>query len=569
MSTGTAVGSHCNGNGLGRAAARAGSFNPAGRCGISTGFDTRVPAGLLCPMVDGLGSAAGLARRRGSVVMDVVNSEESVEPLELQAAGVVAHRGEPLDTHIAIVLFVLILISLSGSVLAKYLSDLFGKDDYGLLRIVLAIIGLWQMTFNFRLRAGLHYMLARKRSGEGDLPPVERATGLCLAFDVIAMIVLAGMLFFMAPHLAAWYERPDATIYLRLLSVFLVLQPFHDVVETLLNANKRFAISSLATFSRTLVPSTTALLVGWFRGPGPDRLFYAILGYGLGMATVYIGWCLTNIRSIRFCPHLWRHRSIIVDLGRIAWPVWFGELVKGAQPALLQLLAGKILLGEAGVVAIAQVIIGPSEMIGWAVRTVAMPLVAERRASERSAIADLLIRAHNYLLFPTLAVLWVAGPAVIRAFFAPEFHDATRYLPVLVLMMLGNSFVRVATWMLVGAGKAYVYALVMATVAVVSIPGMFLSALWGHNIMAAAWWMTAGWFVGVATTLIMIHAFGIRLHWTKTFLAPAGWALATALLVSLAMYEGLALVAVAAVIGVVVPVLTVRKQLRSLRAVAT
>ena len=500
--------------------------------------------------------------------MDVVNSEESVEPLERELTPVAAHRGEPLDTHIAIVLFVLILISLSNSVLAKFLSDLFGKDDYGLLRIVLAIIGLWQMTFNFRLRAGLHYMLARQRAGEDDLPPIERATGLCLAFDVIAMVVLAGMLFFMAPHLAAWYERPDATIYLRLLSIFLVLQPFQDVVETLLNANKRFAVSSMATFSRTLVPSTTALIVGWLHGPGPDRLFYAILGYGLGMAVVYIGWCLTNIRSIRFCPHLWKDRSIIVDLGRIAWPVWFGELIKGAQPALLQLLAGKMLLGEAGVVAIAQVIIGPSEMIGWAVRTVAMPLVAERRTSERSAIADLLIRAHNYLLFPTLAVLWVAGPAIIRAFFAPEFHGATRYVPVLVLMMLGNSFTRVATWMLVGAGKAYTYAMVMACVAVVSIPGMFLSALWGHNIMAAAWWMTAGWFTGVAATLWMIRAFGIRLQWVKTFVEPAGWALGTALMVWLALHGSLVLVAIVAAAGLVLPMLTVRKQLRSLRAVA-
>jgi O-antigen/teichoic acid export membrane protein len=371
----------------------------------------------------------------------------------------------------------------------------------------------------------------------------------------------------MAPHLAAWYDRPDATIYLRIVSVFLILQPFQDVVETLLNANKRFALSSLATFSRTLLPSTTALVVGWLHGPGPDRLYYAIVGYGLGMGVVYISWCLTNLRSIRFYPNLWKHRRIIADLGKIAWPVWFGELIKGAQPALLQLLAGTVLLSEAGVVAIAQVIIGPSEMIGWAVRTVAMALVAERRASERSAITDLLLRAHNYLLFPTLAVLWVAGPSIIRAFFAPEFHGATRYLPVLVLMMLANSFTRVATWTLVGAGKAYVYAMVMGMVAMVSIPGMLLSALWMHNIMAAAWWMTAGWYVGAVSTLWMIHTFGVRLNWTKTFAEPAAWALATALIVWLALYEGLALVAVAAVLGLVLPMLLVRKQLRSLRAV--
>lgn len=500
--------------------------------------------------------------------MDAVQKEESVEPLARQPLAPAAPRGEPLDRHIGTVLFVLILISLSTSVLAKFLSDLFGKDDYGLLRIVLAIIGLWQMAFNFRLRAGLHYMLARRRAGEDHLPPIERATGLCLAFDLLAMFVLAAMLFVMAPQLAAWYERPDAALYLRILSVFLILLPFHDVVETLLNANKRFALSSMASFSRLLVPSATALLVGWLYGPGPDRLFWAIMGYGAGMAAVYIGWALTNIRSIRFCPHLWRERAVIAEMGRIAWPVWFGELVKGCQPALLQLLAGVVLLSEAGVVAIAQVIIGPSEMIGWAVRTVAMPLVAERRTSERSAIADLLIRAHNYLLLPTLAMLWVAGPAIIRAFFAPEFHGATRYVPVLVLMMLGNSFTRVATWTLVGAGKAYVYAIVMACVAVVSIPGMFVSALWADSIMGAAWFMTAGWFVGSGATLWMMRAHGIRLHWMKTFVEPTGWALATALLVWLALYEGLALVAVAGVVGLVLPMATVRKQLRSLRAVA-
>lgn len=503
--------------------------------------------------------------------MDVVEPDESGDLLEQQVLEPpVSHPAEPLDKHIAVVLVVLILISISGSVLAKFLSDLFGQDDYGLLRIVLAIISLWQMTFNFRLRAGLHYILARQRSGEEDLPPIERATGLCLAFDVIAMIALAGMLFVMAPDLAAWYKRPDATIYLRLLSVFLVLQPFQDVVETLLNANKRFTLSSISTFSRILVPSTTALIVGWLHGPGPDRLFYAILGYGLGMAGVYIGWTLSNIRSIRFCPNLWKHRSIIIDLGKIAWPVWFGELIKGAQPALLQLLAGKLLLGEAGVVAIAQAIINPSEMIGWSVRIVAMPLVAERHSSERSNIADLLIRAHNYLLFPTLAVLLVAGPAVIRTFFAVEFHGATRYLPILVLMMLANSFVRVASWVLVGSGKAYTYTWVMGAVAMVSIPGMFLSALWAHSIMAAACWMTAGWYIGAAITVYLLYAFGIRLNWIKSFLEPAGWSGLTALLVWLAMYQSqsLVVVAIVAVAGLILPMLTVRKQLRSLRAVA-
>lgn len=503
--------------------------------------------------------------------MDAAESAESLDPLEPETLPSV-HRpaGEPLDKHIGIVLFVLILISISGSVLAKFLSDLFGADDYGLLRIVLAIIGLWQMTFNFRLRAGLNYMLARHRSGEDDLPPIERATGLCLAFDVTAMTALAGMLFVMAPHLAAWYNRPDAAGYLRLLSLFLLLQPFQDVVETLLNANKRFALSSMATFSRTLVPSTTALLVGWIHGPGPNRLHSAILGYGLGMAVVYISWSLTNIRSIRFCPRLWKHRHIIVDLGKIAWPVWFGELIKGAQPALLQLLAGKILLGEAGVVAIAQVIINPSEMIGFAVRTVAMPLVAERRSSERSSITDLLLRAHNYLLFPTLAVLLVAGPTVIRTFFAPPFHGATRYLPILVLMMLANSFVRVTTWTLVGSGKAYAYSWIMAIVAIVSIPGMFLSALWMHSIMAAACCMTAGWYAGAAVTLYLIHVFGIQLNWTRSFLQPACWAAATALVVWLAMYQSQSLVVVAIVglAGLLLPIVRVRKQLRSLRAVA-
>ena len=53
------------------------------------------------------------------------------------------------------------------------------------------------------------------------------------------------------------------------------------------------------------------------------------------------------------------------------------------------------------------------------------------------------------------------------------------------------------------------------------------------------------------------------------FLAePAAWAALTALVVWLALHQNLALVAVAAVLGLVLPMLLVRKQLRSLRAVA-
>jgi O-antigen/teichoic acid export membrane protein len=502
--------------------------------------------------------------------MDVVNAEDAVDPLEPQPdqAPAAAHPREPVDKHIAVVLVVLILISITGQVFAKFLSDLFGPEDYGLLTIVLSIIGLWQMTFNFRLRAGLDYMLARQRSGEGGVPPIERATGLCLAFDILAMIALAGMLFIMAPHLAAWYKRPDATIYLRLLSGFLLLQPFTDVVETLWKANKRFAVSSMATFSRTLVPSLTALIVGWAVGPTKDRLFYAILGYGLGMAAVSIAWTIISFSQIRFCPNLWKERRIILQLGKIAWPVWFGELIKGCQPALLQLLAGYIFLGQAGVMRIAQVIINPSEMIGWAVRTVAMPLMAERPASQRSGIADLLLRAHNFLLFPTLAVLLIAGPTIIRTFFDPEFHSATRYVPILVLMVLANSFVRVASWILVSSGKAITYTWVMGGVALVSIPGMFLSALWTKNIMAAACWMTAGWYVGAAITLYLIHVFGIRLNWRKSFAEPALWAALTALVVYLTLNQGLIVIAAASLIAIVLPALTVRRHLRTLRAVA-
>jgi len=475
---------------------------------------------------------------------------------------------EPLDRHIAVVFAMLLAMALLANVLSKYLSDLFGDRDFGLLTVVLEVAGLSMMGLNFHLRAGLRYLIARARSGEEDVPPPQLATGLCLAFDLCSISLMSVLLFAAAPLLAALYDAPTASHYLRILCPFLIFMELQGMVETVLNAAKRFGFSGLALLCRNSIPLVSALAGALLADPQQDRILAATLGYGVGLVGTSLVWAACNREKISFCPGLWRHRGVVYSMARIAWPVWLGELVKSGLPRLLMLLAGMVVLSEAGFLRIALVTISPAMVVGFAIRVVAIPLMAERNAKERSRMADLLIRAHNFMLFPVLAILWVAGPAFIRWYYKPEFHGAADYLPVLLLALLSNSFVRVASFVLVGAGSAASYAWIMAVVALIAVPGIALASLVGHSVTGAAWFMAAGWTAGAGVTLWLIGRHGLRLRWARTFAEPAGWAVLIALATSLAQGYSFGVLAAAVCLSLSLPILAVRKQLRTAAAVA-
>jgi len=473
---------------------------------------------------------------------------------------------EPLDRHIAVMLAMLLSMAVLLNILSKHLSDLFSDRDFGLFTIVLEVATLSRMAFNFRLRFGLRYWLARARAGEEEVPPPALATGLCVAFDLLSTAAIAAAVFLLAPHVAAFYGAPQAAAYLRIVCPFLLFHAVQGVVETLFNASKRFALSGMALLTTQVAPLAGALAGGLLARPD-GRLFAASLGYGLGLMVSTVAWTVPNLSKLSFCPHIWRHRQVFWQLARVAWPIYVGELVKGGLPPLLKLLAGVVALAEAGFLRIALVVISPAMMVAFAVRAIAIPLMAERNAAERSRMGDLLVRAHNFLLFPVVAVLWVAGPSFIRWYYHQEYHSAAEYLPVLLVMLMSNSFVRAASWVLVGGGSAASYVWIMAVVAVFSMPGMVISAFWASSVMGAAWWLAAGWFAGALITVWLAYRQGLRFNWLRSFVEPACWAVLVAAVVKVAQAQSVGMLLAAAALGLALPVAMVRRQLRTARAV--
>jgi O-antigen/teichoic acid export membrane protein len=144
-------------------------------------------------------------------------------------------------------------------------------------------------------------------------------------------------------------------------------------------------------------------------------------------------------------------------------------------------------------------------------------------------MADVLVRWHNLMLLPVLLVLAVGGPAFIRWYYKPEFHQAARYLPALLVMLAGNSTVRIISHVLMGLGHPSAYAKMVGVVVVVAVPGMVWSTLTGGSPATVLWWLIAGWLAGgvIALWLVVKHRAGIR--WLQTYLQPIGLAVAAAL----------------------------------------
>jgi len=433
---------------------------------------------------------------------------------------------EPLLRHVAIALSFLLLMTAGQYVVTKELADIFDPDAYGLVQIVFQIGMLAPMLFGLQLTAGLRYYAAQARTGRPELR-TDRVLGVTLALSVWLHAAMALVLILAAGPLAQLYDRAEFAGALRIMAPFLIAVALLNVLQAVLNAQKRFVVSCAQLVCRVLAPPVGALVAGWISRGSAQA---AALGYGLGLVAVVLLWVWPMRRRLHVDFRVAEHRVLIASLMRYSLPVYAGELVKAGLRPLLVMLVGLIALQEAGFVQIAITTVAPGFIVAFSLRIVAVPLIAERPSrTERRAMADVLVRWHNLMLLPVLLVLAVAGPAFIRWYYKPEFHQAARYLPLLLVMLAGNSTVRIISHVLMGLGHPSAYAKMVGVVVLVAVPGMVWSTLTGGSPATVLWWLIAGWLAGgvIALWLVIKHRAGI--HWLQTYFQPIGLAVATAL----------------------------------------
>ncbi len=155
-------------------------------------------------------------------------------------------------------------------VLSILLARLIAPEEFG----VIAIIGVFTNLCGVFIDAGLSSALIQKK----DL----QESDCCSVFyiNIAAALALYVILFFAAPFIAEFYNKPAITVYLRVMALGMVVGSISGIQGTLLNRKMLFYLNFRISWSALLVSGTIGVIMA-LRGFGVWALIMQQLTGGM------------------------------------------------------------------------------------------------------------------------------------------------------------------------------------------------------------------------------------------------------------------------------------------------
>lgn len=119
---------------------------------------------------------------------------------------------------------------ISTIILARMLSP----DDFGIIGIVTIFISLSQMMVDSEMGGAL---LRKKEVNNTDYSTL-------FYYNLVVSLVLYGILFFTAPLIAEFYDKPQLTEIIRILSITIIIHAFRVVQRIIIYRNLKFKINA-------------------------------------------------------------------------------------------------------------------------------------------------------------------------------------------------------------------------------------------------------------------------------------------------------------------------------------
>ena len=208
----------------------------------------------------------------------------------MDKGGIFLHKKLPIFYSALLLTGVNLLLRLVGTSFQVYLSSRIGAEGIGLLQLVLSVGSMTLVAGMAGIRTGTMYLTAeevgRKRPGN-----VIWILSGCILYSVVCSCVVAGALYFFAPHIAAlWIGDPQTVDALRLLAVFLPVNCLTGVmVGYFTGAGRIGTLAAVEVAEQGASMVCTMLLLTLWAGHDAEK---ACLSVVLGSA---IGTCLTLV----------------------------------------------------------------------------------------------------------------------------------------------------------------------------------------------------------------------------------------------------------------------------------
>ncbi|MFF1574414.1 lipopolysaccharide biosynthesis protein [Leifsonia sp. NPDC058292] len=368
------------------------------------------------------------------------------------------------------------------------LARLLSPHDYGLIAMVLAIIGVGELFRDFGLSSAAIQATTVTRGQRDNLFWVNAAIGA-----VLSVVVFIG-----AGLIAAAFGQPELVPISHALALTFLINGLGTQYRADLVRRLKFssvaAADILAPFIALIVAICGALL-GWG--------YWALVAQQLSQATILL---VVLVIAARWIPGLPKRHESIRGFIRFGWNMLASQLVSyvsnNVDNVLVGVRFGTISLGLYS--RAFQLLMTPLNQVRIPLTTVALP-VFSRLKDERDRFADWLCRgqvALGYTIVAGLALVAGAAEPLTAVLLGPQWLEAAPVLRLFAVAGIFQILAFVGYWVYVSralTGELLRYSLVSAAIKIVCIGigsfGGVLGVAIAYAIAPAVSWPISLWWL--------------------------------------------------------------------------
>lgn len=434
-----------------------------------------------------------------------------------------------------------ILLQLASVVV---LARLLSPHDYGLIAMVVAIIGVGEIFRDFGLSNAAIQAHSLSRGQRDNLFWINTGIGALLA-----AVVAAGSF-----ALANFYGQPELAPIAQFLSLTFLVNGVATQYRADLIRHLRFAALARADVIAPAIALAVAIgaaLSGWG--------FWALVAQQLVQVLAMLA---VLVLSARWLPRLPRRDEPMRGLLRFGWNLVASQLIgyisNNIDSVLIGLRFGTVSLGiySRGF----QLLMTPLNQVRSPLTTVALPVLTRLRGDDRR-FGDYVARgqlALGYSLVAVLSLVASAADPITRLFLGSQWLEVAPILRLLAIAGVFQTLAFVGYWVYVARGLTGVLVRYSLVSAAIKIACIVIGSNWGVLGVAAGyalapalswpislWWLssrtaipTRRLYAGAARILAVAVAAGVPAWAASEALAGQGAVaqLAVAMLVVAAVY---------------------------------
>lgn len=306
------------------------------------------------------------------------------------------------------------------SVLARFLD----KSDFGLMAIVMFILGFMQLFMDMGLSTAILHKQEISKEQYGSLYSINFLFSLLMFAVVLAL----------AKPMAYIYSEPELASLLSVMSVSLILAAIGTQYRTIEQKNLNFKLIAIVIVCASILSLTTAIIL-------------AVNGYGV-WSLVYSSLIQHIITNCAFFVIGIKKSKLLIRLNlpeikpflKIGLYHVGGQIVNYFNRDLDILLVGKFFGTETlgGYSLAKELVFRPFKMVNPLLHRIAAPILAKFQKNRDQLRINYLKALNGFLsvVIPGYLILMILASPVVRLMYGSEFQDIVPLVQILCIYMM-------------------------------------------------------------------------------------------------------------------------------------